>query len=168
MSKMYCPVCGAEIKPNKGWAAEFYDGYCNECDMPIEDAMRKENEEMEMFEVKIESTLLVSQEDIDDIMVCALEGGITYWCDSCKVVGEYLGEYASDQISRGGELKLYDPYDEKWHTLTLEKLLNGVRLWYVRGGHECCWENRIDTMKIDACDADAIIQFALFGEIVFG
>lgn len=44
MSKMYCPVCGAEIKPNKGWAAQFYDGYCNKCDMPIEDAVFEEDE----------------------------------------------------------------------------------------------------------------------------
>lgn len=166
MRKMYCPVCGAEIKSNKGWAAEFYDGYCNKCDMPIENV--KENEEMEIFEVKIETTLLVSQEDIDDIMMCALEGGITYWCDSCKVVGEYLGEYASDQISRGGELKLYECEDDEWHTLTLEKFLNGVRLWYLNGGSECCTNMIIDTFKIDGMEADAIIQYALFGEIVYG
>ena len=40
----------------------------------------------------------VSNEDIDDIMVSALEGGINYWCRKAEVKGEYLGEYASDQI----------------------------------------------------------------------
>ena len=33
---LLCPVCGHRLTPNKGWAAQFYDGYCNRCDMPIE------------------------------------------------------------------------------------------------------------------------------------
>ena len=41
-------------------------------------------------------------------MATALDGGITYWCNKAEVIGGYLGEYASDQISRGGKLKLYD------------------------------------------------------------
>ena len=50
----------------------------------------------------------LSDEDIDDIMSAALDGGITYWCCKAKVVGKYLGEYASEQIARGGVLLLYD------------------------------------------------------------
>lgn len=33
---MNCPVCGSPIRQNKGWAAQFYDGYCNTCDAPVE------------------------------------------------------------------------------------------------------------------------------------
>ena len=74
----------------------------------------------------------VRNEDIDDIMVSALEGGINYWCRKAEVKGGYLGEYASDQISRGGELILHDTED------------------------------------IDAEDADCIIQYALFGDVIYG
>ena len=35
---LLCPVCGCRLNPNKGWAAQFYDGYCNHCDMLVEDA----------------------------------------------------------------------------------------------------------------------------------
>ncbi len=35
--KLVCPECGNEVRSNKGWAAMFYAGYCNHCDMPIED-----------------------------------------------------------------------------------------------------------------------------------
>lgn len=48
----------------------------------------------------------LTQQDIDDIMASALDGGICYWCRMAEVVGEYLGEYASDQISLGGSLIL--------------------------------------------------------------
>lgn len=36
---MLCPNCGKKLAPNKGWGAQFYDGYCNHCDMPIEDGV---------------------------------------------------------------------------------------------------------------------------------
>lgn len=36
---MRCPICGNIISPNKGWAGQFYDGYCNHCDMPIENGV---------------------------------------------------------------------------------------------------------------------------------
>ena len=62
----------------------------------------------EKFRVSISLDVDLSQQDIDDIMVVALEGGINYWCREAEVVGEYLGEYASDQISRGGSLILHD------------------------------------------------------------
>ena len=66
---------------------------------------------------------VISDEDIDEIMSAALAGGITYWCGRAKVVGEYLGEYASEQISRGGVLKLYDIEEPKAvYELTLDWL----------------------------------------------
>lgn len=56
--------------------------------------------------LEVSFNVLVTDEDIDDIMVSALEGGINHWCAEAKVQGEYLGEFASDQISRGGTLLL--------------------------------------------------------------
>lgn len=120
----------------------------------------------------IEPTIEVNftSQDIDDIMVCALEGGINYWCRQAKVVGKYLGEYASDQISRGGTLILYDAESsDKWE-LTLGKFLNGMKL-AVEQGVGLSFnpaDGSIDTGDIDADAADAIVQLALFGEVVFG
>ena len=113
---------------------------------------------------------VVSGEDIDDIMSAALDGGITYWCGRAEVVGEYRGEYASEQISRGGTLKLYDIEEPKTvYELTLEKFLTGLRLWIenerafalTKGG-------KLDVGQIDAPAADTIIQYALFSDIVYG
>ena len=33
---LLCPVCGHRLTPNKGWAAQFYEGYCNYCDSPVD------------------------------------------------------------------------------------------------------------------------------------
>lgn len=120
------------------------------------------------FTVRPQIEVNLTQQDIDDIMVTALEGGINYWCRKAKVVGEYLGECASEQISRGGSLTLYDAESrDKWE-LTLEKFLNGVKLYFEQGCHVQVEDNAIDAGDIDANDADCIIQFALFREVVFG
>ena len=125
------------------------------------------------MELKKEFTVELTDNDIDDIMSTALEGGITYWCDEARVVGDYLGEYASDQISKGGQLILCDYESEEEHLLTKEKFIEGFK--------KCLDEDNcpnfleqidkklvVDTCYIDAEIADMIIQLALFGEVVYG
>ena len=127
--------------------------------------------ENKSFEVEITTKLTVTQEDIDDIVCTALEGGINYWCRKAKVVGEYLGEYASEQISRGGKLELYDSEEDEVYELTLDKLLNGIKTAYTDGyysNYEWCDGKTIDTCQVDAEVADVIIQLALFNEIIYG
>lgn len=126
---------------------------------------------MENYTVEINKKYTVTPQDVDDIMVAALEGGIGYWCRKATVVGEYLGEYASEQISRGGSLILYDAESNDHWELDLEKLLNGIQKtiedgwfddcdWYIDGELDCC--------QIDGEIADTIVQFALFDDIIFG
>ena len=120
----------------------------------------------------------VTQDDVDDIVTTALEGGITYWCDEAKVVGDYLGECSSDQISRGGSLMLrvtepFDDNDTEWYKLSLNELLDGIRRFYNDYDDDIMWDEvdghiEIDPSEVDAESADAIVQNALFGEIVFG
>lgn len=114
----------------------------------------------------------VTMEDIDDIMVSALEDGICYWCCKAEVVGrKYLGEYASDQIARGGFLKLHDADTDHVFVLNLDKFLKGLNMWLERNPNVLIKENdwyRIDVGNIDAVGADSIVQLALFGEEIFG
>lgn len=127
---------------------------------------------MEKYQIEITTKIIVTSQDIDDIVCTALEGGITYWCNKAEVVGKYLGEYASDQISRGGSLILYDAEDDenKWE-LNLENLLRGIEKaienkWF----DDYNWYNgtELDTCQIDADVADVIVQIALFDDVIFG
>ena len=113
----------------------------------------------------------LSNQDIDDILSASFDGGITIgWCRRVEVIGDYLGEYASEQISRGGELKFYI-YDEKEKPiLTLDKLLNGIRLALSQGyGEDWFDENgNFDTNYcFDAIQGDIVVQIALFNEVVY-
>lgn len=131
--------------------------------------MKNKNKEIMNIELKV----VVNDEDIDDIMAGALEGGINYWCDEAKVVGNYLGEYASEQISRGGQLKLHDFEEEEDYILDKEKFLKGLKM-YLEKPHPYDILEEIDNkLIIDTCNTDAtvcdmIIQYALFDDVIYG
>lgn len=116
----------------------------------------------------------VADQDIDDIMTSALEGGINYWCNEAVVVGDYLGIFASDQISRGGMLKLHSYEEDEWFILTKLKFLHGLEMVLSNDGQKEAitdvddngrW---LDPGQIDGNMADNIVQYALFEEIVYG
>lgn len=129
------------------------------------------------FEILVQIRAALTQQDIDDIMVSALEGGINYWCRRVVVQGDYLGEYASEQISRGGKLAIWldEPFedDKTCYMLDRDKFLAGFKLWLEKGGDSYYdaidySDGSVDCGQIDATCADEIVQYALFGELVFG
>lgn len=135
---------------------------------------------MESEKIKVEIDVAITQEDIDDIVTTALEGGINYWCRKAEVVGKYLGEYASEQISRGGVLKLYDIESGDAYELNKDKLVNGIKMYLedpekpydileVGQNSVGCSKGEciLDCCMVDGCVADMIIQYALFKEIMF-
>ena len=123
-----------------------------------------------MNKIKIEMEIEVTDEDIDDIVYTAFEGGITYWCGYVEPIGYLLGEYAYQQISMGGYLWLYD--EDDGYLLTKEKFLNGIKIYITnsttRGYPSILYGKQIDTSEIDSDIADMIIQFALFEDIIYG
>lgn len=128
--------------------------------------------EKKTFSVRAEINVELTQQDIDDIMAAALEGGINYWAGEAEVnEDKRVADWGHEQIARGGVLVIHDIEDpgETWE-LTLEKFLNGFKLWVENGGDEygAIEDGKVDCCNIDASCADAIVQYALFGEPVFG
>ena len=130
-----------------------------------------------MNEIKITTTHTFSKEDISDLIVTALEGGINYWCRKAKIKldteGNYFNVpkedqdkviYASDAISYGGTLILFDAEStDKWE-LNLENVQKGIQMH--------CEKRNIAPSALmdvhDAGDADCIVQYAVFNELTFG
>ena len=125
---------------------------------------------MAEYVIKSKVEIKITDEDIDDIMCAALEGGVNYWCYRVDVVGgNYLGEWAHEQISRGGRLRFFDSESDDTWILTKNKFLKGIKLWVENGyAKEAMYDGGLDTGMIDAIGADLIVQFALFGEVIFG
>jgi len=121
----------------------------------------------------------IHDNDIENIIITALEGGIGYWgclLNEGKEFDEFYkdtkglttSEFVADLILNEKSVVLYDTEldfndAEKWE-LNLFKLLNGIKLYIINS-------KQINFPLIDNLDsnmADSIIQYALFGELVFG
>jgi hypothetical protein len=120
-----------------------------------------------------------TSEEISDLIIGALEGGINYWCGKVILVKDRFDkifkgvkpedqekvQYASDLIGLGGELILVDidEPEERW-VLTKEEVLEGIKMYCEE--NDITEEELMDNYDADSCDQ--IIQYGLFGEIVFG
>ena len=120
---------------------------------------------MKTFEIVTKKT--VTQEQVENILTDAFEGGVmTDWCEGVVIVKEpeEQYDYASEVLTRGGELSIVDGQEYipetdsygKAYTLTLDMVLKALG------------ESKIDFEDYDAVDADQVIQIALFGEVVYG
>jgi len=108
----------------------------------------------------------ITNEQINDLVVCALEGGINYWCNDATVTTQPIGtyEYASDVISMDGIITITDDCGNK-HELNKEKFLKGIEKAMKNYDYET-FEELFDNHDEEI--TDVIIQYAIFDEIIYG
>lgn len=112
--------------------------------------------------ITVTRTVEATDQNLDDIMSTALEGGICYWCYKVEVDDYHGAKYASDAVSKGATMSLFDSEDGKKYTLTKKDLLKGVAKYL-----EAHPEFHVDHDQ-DAGSCDEIVQYALFGEAIYG
>ena len=127
-----------------------------------------------MKKYSVVPTFNFSGEDMLDIISSATYD-INYWCGINNDTNEWWearSELPKDTtfddlmyhiLKKGEKILMYDAEDDEevWY-LTLDKLLNGIKLTIENG----YWTGRMD--DIDGEVGDIIFKYALFGEIVFG
>lgn len=107
----------------------------------------------------VETIREITQEQIDDVLADAFEHGVSYWCDEIRVKKQPKGEnytYASDALTRGHNVALHDAEESKWEVLTIDSFVKALG------------DMQFDFDNYDAMDADAVVQKAVFGEVVYG
>ena len=122
----------------------------------------------------IKPTFTYSDDDIHTI-ICSAVYDIGYWACIDNGSNEWRNarrempkDYTFEDLmyhilKKGDGIVIYDAEDDdEYWTLTLSKLLNGIKLTIENG----YWDGDIDT--IDGEIGDIILQNSLFGEIVFG
>lgn len=141
-----------------------------------EDIQRIAHEALAAYEAKhalpAAHTNAISDRLCADIMSTAIEGGIGYWAEATEIKRAASGnwDYA--------EYTLIDAEgDEDWqHVVNFNAVRRGIALLLAPEGR-CTGSIKSavsaairddDGGMIDADGADAIIQFACFGEIVYG
>lgn len=127
---------------------------------------------MDKFKVRITITKEYTDQDMEDIIVTALEGGIGYWACLNNTTDDFkdqpkdtpVSEWCWHLLKEGKELCFLDaeyPDDAEYH-LCLLCLLDGIRKAIFNGN----WDGDMDSL--DAIVADAIIQYAIFGDCIYG
>lgn len=124
------------------------------------------------MEHEIKVSYYFTDDDLENIIVTALEGGIGYWAclDNTgeewdeKPGGVATSEWAWKILKNHGQLHFIDEEDDDAdYFMDLASLFNGIRLciqrkdWY--GG-------RMEVL--DAALADMIVQYAIFGTVIYG
>lgn len=144
-----CSVC---------WAAEWNEG------------MEQANMEQSLVGIFTELELLVTNRDIEAIIAMVLEGEI-YWCNYSTTYGERMSDSIIGHFVNGGWIILFDTEGADYQ-LSREMLLDGIKLYIQNPKANDFLEiidHRlvIDTCQMDAESADAIIQYALFDQIIY-
>lgn len=121
-------------------------------------------------------TIPIKQSIVDEVLICALEGGSNYWyfineqlCttpENFKRSGHVHYEFL-DKVYQGGTLTVFDAEDNNTPhgDLTRESIQKGLDL--MSKDHSETLFNIIDE-NYDANDADIFFQLCVLGEITFG
>lgn len=121
-----------------------------------------------MSKAIVEIPMIIKDEDIDNWLCGAFEGGSNYWCSGIKVKdNDYKGtKYASECVSKGGIIIATTLDDDIDYFVSKIDILNGLK-WLANNGYTKCL-NRLLNERYDADDSDAIFQVACFGEVIYG
>lgn len=128
--------------------------------------------------LKIQFNLKVTDEDLKNILEVGLSTGINYWGKIYE--NTTITNSIENIIYNNEEIVIKEIEDENIFKLNKEKLLKGIKK-SIKDGYgfgmysfDEKWliikekNITIDPIKIDSVAADVIIQYSLFGEIVFG
>ena len=112
--------------------------------------------------VKVSLDVNLTAYDISCILVGCFEGGSNYWIESVEIDGdkkEYKG-FASDYLDHEDRWLLI--HGDKVWKLNAENMVKGYGLYCESKGKIVSHDD------MDAGDYDSILQYALFGELIYG
>lgn len=92
-----------------------------------------------------------------------------YWDhQKAPTFGTY-GEKVASILDSGGEVYIRDMVEHKSYRMDLNSILNGFNAWEKDGCDSCgvLEDGDIHPEQLDTITADMIMQYALFGELVY-
>lgn len=130
------------------------------------------------MEIEIKMKAKITEQDIEDIIVTALEQGIGWWSCFDNTGPEYrdapenepVAITASKVLLSGGTLRLVDLFEENHeYEFNLNDLLNGIKTWKSLGydTYDALAPGGLDCGLVDADAADCIIQCMIYGDIMY-
>jgi len=121
----------------------------------------------------INRRLEISDELIENVLVCAFDSGSTYWANniSCednkdmKKVGGWKHEYLTRTKKKDAVIYIHDAETGEKYPMTKKSIIDALQQLDAEYPETL---DRILNEEYDADDADIVLQMACFKAIVFG
>ena len=120
----------------------------------------------------VQALMRVTRQDLDDIIVGAIEGGIDYWVDSIETSSpmepQGMEVNGLHYAHEGFRINITSDEGESF-TLTEDVLVDGIQRYVseqAKYGDTRMGPGYFD--QLDAADYDAIFQMACFKKLVYG
>lgn len=129
----------------------------------IERIKNMETATAEVRKYPIKIVIEYTEQQLADLIDQGLRGASTYWLgeveqDDPTLTAKTIGEGIA---FAKWPTKIYDVEEEKWHRLSLGKIQKGL------AGYMKEYQ-KLDIEEYDMYDAERVIQYAIFGKVVYG
>jgi hypothetical protein len=131
--------------------------------------------------VVVQIPVELDDEFFADIICTMFEGGSNYWLGKVQVIhpdgekpnGMPSSEWIASAVNKDGMIKILPQEDTVTVMLDKKRLVCGLEKWITKHPSSVSLMNEngrssIDAGNIDADDADAILQYAVFDDLIFG
>ena len=115
-------------------------------------------------EYSVVSVSTVTLEQLNDMLITAVEGGIGYWSE----VRNYEWEESYDNHDIPVTVEIRENGEKKWHKVSAEDLLRVVPRISSVSGQASGWNLEEVMDNCDADIADIAVQLLLFDKVVYG
>ena len=128
-----------------------------------------------MYAYRFTKTIKFTEEDISDILCSCIEGGSNYWAQIQNVGDEWeevekelqkdhtIEDHIMALWHKGYELHIVDLEEYDDHTVSFRDFLDAIQSVINDG----IWDGN-DICDVDGEVGDCIMQYATFGEIIYG
>lgn len=113
----------------------------------------------------------ISNRQIADQIITALEGGINYWCRTAAIIMPDGSQISNVQLDKNPDIletatiKILEDDNEKWHTLTKADFQAGLQLMATKFSQHF---SDVVNDSGDADTADVFMQLVALKSLIYG
>lgn len=98
--------------------------------------------------------------------------GMVYWSSEIRNengedIDLWIDDANGESVTNPQNFRVYEDEEEKWHDVSLEQLRVGFEKAMINNETHC-GGHTLDLEDPDACFGDIVIQYAVFGELIYG